>query len=884
MSGTYKSVFFNSQSLFNDLEGEFEGSVLITQSTVLPSRASTLPDDIQPRMVSYRDAMVMFKPLTTSEDFDKGIVLNVIGKDSSIIFSTPLKTPEQLPEPAEQIHADEAEFIEPASYDHVIKSQSEFNKMTDDVSGSYLSTLLETSSSIKIITSDGNFLKDIYLPCNISSQDGKLITFEREASYSSTIFYANKTIEASRGDKLYFKNVSGVWNMPFDLPYSEVESVFTDPGKYDYVINSQSEINETGNDPDSQHLNSLFLDYSTINIRLADGQWAAKFYLPENDSSLNGKKVIFYSNAGYSSSVYYSDQSLSLHRGQTLVFINNDGVWAEWSDSQYAKISYGQNFWSGMIPWQHILPGVSFQFQAGALTGVYTSPNIGAPGELLIHTVDIGMLTPNRQEFSFQYDDDYHRQYFQQIPASRLIINEYEPVFWQEIMLPDGTLYTDHSSDEGGIYDGDLRQRIGKELISLGINNANYGIFSSPGTGEGGLNNHYKAAQLTAHNSVGNYINGRVVHGLSGGAGMVTLESSVGNEFSHEVGHNYGLGHYPNGFDGSIHRSAENINSTWGWDSNKNVFIPNFAKAQSGDSACYDGECQPPFDGHQFGADAMAGGAPLYSSTNAYTLYTPYSHHEIQKFLEGQIVFDKNSSTGATKWNEETKSMEEWAEFYGVQPNQTDADSMATLLGKYILVEVSQWDGHYSKDIYIPQASSMNKSRGVKIVHDATYNSTIYVNGEAVVVSRGSVLNYESDGSSWNLVADYSFNVVRTPQEQGVSVTTILGYYDPDNILPSYVYSALHGAYGNIFNSDSDIEVNDAKCYAEVMNDKGQTLKFVLRSERADASSMNRIHINVASSFSPTNITIYSEGSVIVAKPIQPPTKELHFIIYGRSQ
>ncbi|QIP94526.1 M66 family metalloprotease [Serratia fonticola] len=882
MNDTYQSVFFNSQPLLNDLEGEFEGSVLITQSTVLPSRASTLPDDIQPRMVSYRDTMVMFKPLTTSESFDNGIVLNVIGEDSSIIFSTPLKTPEQLPSPAEQIHADEAEFIEPASYEHMIKSQSEFNKMKDDVSGSYLSTLLEKSSSIKIVTSDGSFLKDIYLPGNILSQDGKLITFEREASYSSTIFYEGKTVGASRGVKRYFKNVNGGWNMPADLPYSEVPSIFAAPGKCDYTVSSQSEISEAGNDPDAVYLKSLLVDYNTINISLSDGHWDQTFYLPENDPSLNSKKIIFYSNAGYSSRVYYSDRSLSLNRGQTLVFVNNNGAWAEWNDSQYSKIGYGQNFWSGIIPWQHIFPGVSFQFQAGSLTGIYTSPDIGSPGELLINTVDIGMLTPNRQAFSFQNDDDYHRQYFQQLPASRIIINEYEPVYWQEIMMPDGTLYTDHSSDEGGVYDGDLRQRIGKELISLGINNANYGIFSSPGTGESGLNNHYVAAQLTAHNSVGNYINGRIVHGLSGGAGMVTLESSIGNEFSHEVGHNYGLGHYPNGFDGSIHRSAKNINSTWGWDSNKNVFIPNFAKAQSGGSACYDGECQPPFDGHKFGSDAMAGGAPLYSSTNAYTLYTPYSNHEIQKFLEEKIVFDENSSTGAIKWSEETKSMEEWAEFYGAQPNQTDADSMETLLDKYILVEISQWDGHYSRDIYIPKASPMNKSRGVKIVHNASYNSTIHVNGEAVVVSRGSVLNYESDGSSWNLVADYSFNVVRTPQEQGIPVTTILGYYDPDNILPSYVYSALHGAYGNIFNSDRDIEVNDARCYAEVMNDKGQTLKFVLRSERADAGSMNRIHINVASSFSPTNITIYSESSVIVTKPIQPPTKDLHFTINGR--
>lgn len=89
-------------------------------------------------MVSYRDAMVMFKPLTASESFDDEIVLNVIGKDSSVIFSTLLKAPEQLPEPTEQIDVDEAEFIEPVSYDYVINSQSEFDKMKYDVTGNYL--------------------------------------------------------------------------------------------------------------------------------------------------------------------------------------------------------------------------------------------------------------------------------------------------------------------------------------------------------------------------------------------------------------------------------------------------------------------------------------------------------------------------------------------------------------------------------------------------------------------------------------------------------------------------------------------------------------------------------------------------------------------------
>ena len=50
------------------------------------------------------------------------------------------------------------------------------------------------------------------------------------------------------------------------------------------------------------------------------------------------------------------------------------------------------------------------------------------------------------------------------------------------------------------------------------------------------------------------------------------------NEFAHELGHNW-AGHYPNGFNGSVHRSSEYLGSTWGWNSDYNVFLPNFQKS-----------------------------------------------------------------------------------------------------------------------------------------------------------------------------------------------------------------------------------------------------------------------------------------------------------------
>merc|ERR1719511_479276 len=126
-----------------------------------------------------------------------------------------------------------------------------------------------------------------------------------------------------------------------------------------------------------------------------------------------------------------------------------------------------------------------------------------------------------------------------------------------------------------------MRGDIGKQLISVGIDHANYGIHSTSGKPK--VESEYHCTQVTVHNSRGKYRNGVENHGQSGGAGMATLLDSIGNEFSHELGHNYNhldnygaYGHYPNGFSGSVHRSSEYMGSSWGWDSVKNVFIPNF--------------------------------------------------------------------------------------------------------------------------------------------------------------------------------------------------------------------------------------------------------------------------------------------------------------------
>ncbi|HBO2870857.1 TPA: peptidase M66, partial [Vibrio cholerae] len=156
--------------------------------------------------------------------------------------------------------------------------------------------------------------------------------------------------------------------------------------------------------------------------------------------------------------------------------------------------------------------------------------------------------------------------------------------------------------DIGGWHQGDMREAVGKALVSTGINNANLGIVASSGYSQqyNRLTNH-----ITAHTNIGYYNNGVVVHGGSGGGGIVTLENTLHNEWSHELGHNYGLGHYVAG--GTSHGP----DTSWGWDGYYKRFIANFDWKRSPQSNIRpdNQEVVKPFmDKYTYLWDAMSGG------------------------------------------------------------------------------------------------------------------------------------------------------------------------------------------------------------------------------------------------------------------------------------
>lgn len=648
------------------------------------------------------------------------------------------------------------------------------------------------------------------------------------------------------------------------------------------VIENSRDLEKLSN-PRDRLLADRLRQNAVVEIRTADGRWVRDIHLPSG-SGLQGKVVRVQSNAGYSSNIHYSGRKAEISRGQTLLFKHLRGQWIMESELENQNLVYATDAWSGVLPAEWIVPSLSLEIRQGDSTGKLTNVKVGAPTELLIHTIDIGMLVPPRGQFEFAGDPEAHREYFQTAPTSRLIVSQYAPVFLREVMLPDGTFLTESDPSKGDWHNGAMRQHIGKELISHGIDNANYGIHSSAGAGEG--SHPYLAAQLTAHNSQGKYSNGVVVHGGSGGGGIVTLDQSIGNEFSHEVGHNYGLGHYVGGFEGSVHRAADQINSTWGWDADKNRFIPNFAPTRSGKDTCLDDKCQPPFAGRSFGFDPMAGGKP-FSHFNRFTLYTPHTATIIQQFLESKVIFDASSPTGFRKWNAQAGKLEPYRHQIDTSRqitapvNELSEQKLAALLGEYDVVKVAMRDGDWADTIPAPPAAAVPRGRALVIEHSATYATNLLINGQRVKVGRGFQKSFTSDGKRWKEGSLKDQRIDRKPTAFGVPVTTLVGYYDPAGQLKSYIYPALHGAYGFTYSDDGE-QVDKNDCHLLVETREGP-LRFRLANHRLDAKVMNKFHVNVPESMGPESVSLICRGEVIDKRPIAPATEKLTFTVHGAS-
>lgn len=318
-------------------------------------------------------------------------------------------------------------------------------------------------------------------------------------------------------------------------------------------------------------------------------------------------------------------------------------------------VTYSKRAYHAVLPWNWMQPGLSLAFASESKQGTLLANNItfAAPAELVLHNIRLGMLAEPPVSDSHKLITEavkYTTDYFQTIPVSKLINAHYQEMKLDKVILANGITYDQVSSDNGGVYSGDMRQNVAKEQVSTGINEANWGRSSTANR----ESNPQLTARITMHHAQGRYQNGVQAHGLSGGAGIGTLYGSTGNELSHELGHNYGLGHYPGRYGNDVFWAAHHADSGWGYIAHRNRMRANLHwNADSSGITVVDGIKSTEIfdDTYSYNKDAMSGGS-VVSAYSEYTHHTGYSTNKIQHWLAPKWIADKAFSSGYKKWHE----------------------------------------------------------------------------------------------------------------------------------------------------------------------------------------------------------------------------------------
>ncbi|WP_202743833.1 M66 family metalloprotease [Acinetobacter calcoaceticus] len=323
-------------------------------------------------------------------------------------------------------------------------------------------------------------------------------------------------------------------------------------------------------------------------------------------------------------------------------------------------VQYSKRAWSTALKWDEVQPGLKIKIvdSANSRQGELFDKDIdfAAPGELVLFNMRLGLLTEppvTANHYMLEHPAQAGTDYFQTIPAARMLVVTYDDMKLDKVMMSNGIFYDTTSAGAGSDNKGDLLDDIARSNFSTGIHLANMGATSASLKA---WDNAKLTQSVMAYHVRGKYSNGDISHGNLGGRGTVTLFKSIGNEFSHEIGHNYGLGHFPGQDGDNMFWTAHHADSGWGYSSLRNKMIGNldWSKTELGDG----GDGVPNFlNTYAYSWDAMSGGGPR-GTISKYTHYTGYSTQtKIQPAFE-QAVWDARSPTGYKKWNATTREME----------------------------------------------------------------------------------------------------------------------------------------------------------------------------------------------------------------------------------
>ncbi|ASP37557.1 hypothetical protein CHH28_02200 [Bacterioplanes sanyensis] len=442
------------------------------------------------------------------------------------------------------------------------------------------------------------------------------------------------------------------------------------------------------------------------------------------------------------------------------------------ADVAASQVTYSKQAWWGIIPWQHVRNGMELRFRYNGQQGDLSASDIdvGLATQLILQNVRVGMLTapPASSDDHFASNDPVlaAADYFQTMPVSRLVVANYADIQLNKVMIADGTIYDSSSADDGDVYSGDMRENVAKSQISVGINMANFGYSSHKM--DQGYPHVFK--QITNHHAQGQYQNGVIKHGLSGGNGIGTLYATAGNEASHEWGHAYGIGHYPGQDLTTDGRWAvHHADSGWGYIAHRKHLRTGVVSVDDNGQM-------------SFNKDSMSGGWDA-SPLSRYTHYTGYSARLIQNNLEQFPLADSSFSSGYKRWDITTGSYQNYDDNRPV-PTQVGV-AVATLLGAYdpdnnSAVIYPVFHGNYGNvfDLAAPASSGdacwlkvsngNNESRLIAVSatrHDAGTVNQLHINIDAAFRPTRAQLYCRKNGSEVELTStDFDGQIPTLPE------------------------------------------------------------------------------------------------------------------------
>ncbi len=165
------------------------------------------------------------------------------------------------------------------------------------------------------------------------------------------------------------------------------------------------------------------------------------------------------------------------------------------------------------------------------------------------------------------------------------------------------------------------------------------------------------------------------------------------------------------------------------------------------------------------------------------------------------------------------------------------------------------------------------------------------VGGESGVLDLDSATGYRKWDAKKQLMVVSKVDTPK-PNQIGVPVVTLVGMYDPiqPSDMPSFIYPALYGNWGNIFSPEtlrnSDPALAQSRCSLEVTDEDGKVYRFPLNDERYDSKVMNQFHINLPASTRFVRAKLVAQAGQrmeLDAREIATPDSELpEPVIVGR--